>query len=109
LQALEIIERLGARPAADALRQQMQAAGLRGIPRGPRATTQQNPFGLTARQMAVLVLLAEGLNNNEIAARLIVSPRTVEHHLTAVFTKLNVNSRQEAMALVWEHNLFANQ
>jgi DNA-binding NarL/FixJ family response regulator len=57
----------------------------------------------------VLVLLAEGLNNSEIAARLTVSPRTVEHHLTAVFTKLNVNSRQEAMALAWEQNLFANQ
>jgi DNA-binding CsgD family transcriptional regulator len=109
LQALAIFEKLGARPAADVLRQQMQAAGVRGIPRGPRSATQQNPFGLTPRQMAVLVLLAEGMSNNEIAARLTVSPRTVEHHLTAVFTKLNVNSRQEALALAWEHNLLANQ
>jgi hypothetical protein len=55
LQAMAIFENLGARPAADALRQQMQAAGARGIPRGPRSATQQNPFGLTPRQMAVLV------------------------------------------------------
>jgi DNA-binding CsgD family transcriptional regulator len=109
LQALAIFEKLGARPAADRLRQQMQAAGVRGIPRGPRSATQQNPFGLTARQMAVLVLLAEGLNNNEIAERLTISPRTVEHHVTAVFTKLNVNSRQEALALAWEHNLLADR
>jgi DNA-binding CsgD family transcriptional regulator/tetratricopeptide (TPR) repeat protein len=109
LQALAIFEKLGARPAADALRQQMQAVGVRGIPRGPRSTTQQNPFGLTPRQMAVLVSLTEGLSNNEIAERLTISPRTVEHHLTAVFTKLNVNSRQEALALAWEHNLLADR
>jgi DNA-binding NarL/FixJ family response regulator len=57
----------------------------------------------------VLVSLAEGLSNNEIAERLTISPRTVEHHLTAVFTKLNVNSRQEALALAWEHNLPADR
>jgi DNA-binding NarL/FixJ family response regulator len=55
--------------------------------------------------MEALMLLAEGLNNNEIAARLTISPRTVEHHITAILTKLNVNSRQEATALAWEKNL----
>jgi DNA-binding NarL/FixJ family response regulator len=100
---------LGAAPAATALRQTLHQAGVAGIPRGPRPATQQNPFGLTPRQMEVLLLLAEGLNNNEIAARLTISPRTVEHHVTAILTKLNVSSRQEAVALAWEHNLLADR
>jgi predicted ATPase/DNA-binding CsgD family transcriptional regulator len=109
LQALAIFEQLGAAPAATALRQTLHQAGVAGIPRGPRPATQQNPFGLTPRQMEVLLLLAEGLNNNEIAARLTISPRTVEHHVTAILTKLNVSSRQEAVALAWEHNLLADR
>jgi predicted ATPase/DNA-binding CsgD family transcriptional regulator len=109
LQALTIFEELGAAPAATVLRQEMHEKGVSGIPRGPRPATQQNPFGLTARQMEVLGLLAEGLSNKEIAARLTISPHTVEHHVTAVLAKLEVNSRQEATALAWEHDLLNNQ
>jgi DNA-binding NarL/FixJ family response regulator len=96
--ALTIFERLGARPAAEALRAKMQAAGAV-IPRGPRAATRENPFGLTARQSQILALLADGLTNAQIAARLHLSPKTVDHHVTAILTKLNVHAREEAAAL----------
>jgi predicted ATPase/DNA-binding CsgD family transcriptional regulator len=105
LQALAIFESLGATPAAEMLRQQLHTAGVRGVPRGPRPATQQNPFSLTPRQMEVLLLLAEGLSNADIADRLTISPYTVEHHVSAVLAKLNVSSRQEAAALAWEHDL----
>ncbi len=106
LAALEIFEQLGAAPAANTLRQQLLAAGVRGIPRGPRPTTRKNPFDLTRRELDVLNLLTEGLSNQDIAQRLSISPRTVEHHVSAVLAKLSVNSRGEAVAFVHQHNLF---
>jgi DNA-binding NarL/FixJ family response regulator len=96
--ALEIFEELDARPAADALRRAMRTRGVRGIPRGPRAATRSNPAGLTARELEVLALLAEGLPNAGIAGRLFLSPKTVDHHISAVLRKLGVRSRTEAVA-----------
>ena len=81
----------------------MRAAGLRSIPRGPRPTTRDNPFGLTSRQMDILALLAEGLTNAKIAARLYLSPKTVDHHTSAVLAKLGVHSREAAGAWAREH------
>src|SRR5205085_12115887 len=66
-------------------------------PRGPRASTQATPYQLTVREFEVLVLLCEGLRNAAIAARLFRSVRTIDHHLAAVFAKLNVCSRTEAV------------
>ena len=65
----------------------MRELGL-SVPRGPRETTRANPAGLTARQLEVLALLVDGLANAEIADRLVVSPRTAEHHVAAVLAKL---------------------
>lgn len=91
--ALAIFERLGAQPAIDVVRHRLRAAGVRNL---PRATTRENPYALTARQMDILALLVEELSNAEIAARLHVSPKTVDHHVSAVLAKLDVHSREEA-------------
>jgi DNA-binding NarL/FixJ family response regulator len=70
--------------------------GVSHLPRRPRPRTRANPAGLTDRQLEVLELLAEGLTNAEIAGRLVVSVRTVDHHVAAILSKLNVGSRREA-------------
>jgi DNA-binding NarL/FixJ family response regulator len=70
---------------------------VRGLTRGPRASTLDHPFGLTTRELEVLRLLCEGLRNAEIAARVHRSVRTVDHHLAAVFAKLGVDSRLAAI------------
>jgi len=99
LAALEIFERLGARPAAAIVRQKLRAAGVRSIPRGPRSATRENPFGLTPREMEILAQVAGGLSNTQIAARLHLSPRTVDHHVAALLAKLDVPSREAAARL----------
>jgi DNA-binding NarL/FixJ family response regulator len=73
----------------------MRELGLR-VPHGPRETTRTNAAGLTARQLEVLALIVEGLTNAEIAERLVVSPRTAEHHVAAVLTKLRATRRDAA-------------
>jgi DNA-binding CsgD family transcriptional regulator len=97
--ALQMFEQLGARPAADEARRKLQAAGVRSIPRGPRQATLENPYQLTNRQMQVLALLTENLTNAEIAARLVISPKTAGHHVSAVLARLNVKSREQAAEL----------
>jgi DNA-binding CsgD family transcriptional regulator len=101
--ALLIFEELGARPMTEVVRQKLQDAGVQTIPRGPRTTTKQNPFNLTNRQVEVLALLIENLSNVEIAARLHISPKTVDHHVSAVLGKLNVSSRTEAAEIGRQH------
>jgi DNA-binding CsgD family transcriptional regulator len=93
ISALAVFERLGAKPAIEEVRQALRAAGVRNL---PRSTTRENPYGLTARQMDILALLAESLSNTEIAVRLSLSPKTVDHHVSAVLAKLDVHSREEA-------------
>ncbi len=104
--ALKIFENLGARPAADALRQAMQDAGSAQLPRKPRSSTQENPFGLTGRQVEILALLVENMSNAEIAARLHITPKTVDHHVSAILANLDVHSRVAAAALAREHPHF---
>lgn len=97
LDALRRFEAMGARPAAEELRRVLRARGA-SVPRGARATTQSNPHGLTARELEVLMLLCQGLKNAAIAERLVRSVRTVDHHLAAIYAKLGVASRTEALA-----------
>jgi DNA-binding CsgD family transcriptional regulator/tetratricopeptide (TPR) repeat protein len=98
-QALEILEQLGAAPAAQALRKQMRVQGVRAVPRGLRASTRSNALGLTRREAEILALLAEGLRNSAIAKRLFVSTKTVDHHVSAILAKLGAQTRAEAVAI----------
>jgi DNA-binding NarL/FixJ family response regulator len=77
----------------------LRELGVRDLPRGPRATTRANPAGLTVRELEVASLLVAGLSNSEIAQRLVLSPKTVDHHVSSVLSKLAVpNRRQVAQA-----------
>lgn len=73
------------------------------------AATQPPALGhdLTPRERAVLALMVEGLNNTQIAARLIVSPSTIKSHVSNILSKLGVASRTEAVALAVRHHLIA--
>jgi ATP/maltotriose-dependent transcriptional regulator MalT len=99
LQAVRTLDDLGATPAAAAARRRLRELGVRTIPRGPQAATRAHPAGLTSRQADVLDLLAEGLTNAEIAERLVVSVRTVDHHVSTILGKLGVPSRRHASRL----------
>jgi len=96
---LEELQALGAKPAAAIFARKLRARGALNIPRGQRAATRANPANLTSRELEVLVLLADGLPNTEIAERLIVSRRTVDHHVSAILRKLAVTTRGQAGAV----------
>jgi ATP/maltotriose-dependent transcriptional regulator MalT len=97
-EALEIVEELGAGPLAAIVRQRLRDLGVRGIPRGPRASTRRNPAGLTAREVEVLRLLVHGHTNTELAQRLHLSAKTIDHHVSSILEKLDVSTRTEAVA-----------
>jgi DNA-binding CsgD family transcriptional regulator/tetratricopeptide (TPR) repeat protein len=98
LQAVRIFEDLGAIATASRLRGDLTDRGVN-VPRGRAQRTRDHVAGLTPRQAEVLDLLAEGLTNGEIADRLFVSPRTVEHHVSAILAKLDSSTREEAVTL----------
>jgi DNA-binding CsgD family transcriptional regulator len=97
-ESLAILEQLGAGPLGAIVRQRLRERGVRGIPRGPRSSTRENPAGLTSREIQVLSLLVRGHTNTELANRLHVSIRTVDHHVSSILEKLDVRSRTEAVA-----------
>ncbi len=98
LESLTILEELGSGPLAAIVRQRLRDLGVRGIPRGPRASTRENPAGLTSREVQVLSLLVYGHTNTELARRLHISAKTVDHHVSSILEKLDVRSRTEAVA-----------
>ena len=99
-ESLERLMRLGAGPLAAQVRRRLRALGARNVPTGPRATTATSPSGLTQRETEVLDLLRDGLTDREIADRLVLSPRTVGHHVSSILGKLGVRRRTEAIGIV---------
>jgi DNA-binding CsgD family transcriptional regulator len=90
--ALRAFERLGANRHADEAARLLRELGAPGRP-APRTGAV-----LTKREQQVLALLAEGLSNPQIAERLVISPRTAEHHVHNVLAKLGLGNRAEAAA-----------
>jgi DNA-binding CsgD family transcriptional regulator len=96
--ALLELQRLGALPAARLVARRLRELGARDIPRGPHRATAANPGELTPRELEVLALVSQGLRNVEIAHRLVLSTRTVDHHVSAILGKLGARTRGEAVA-----------
>ena len=94
--ALGVFQGLGARAAAGIVARRLRESGVRALPRGPRQTTAGNPGGLTTREVEVLGLVQSGMSNAEIAARLVLSEKTVHHHVSAILRKLGVANRGQA-------------
>ncbi len=92
--ALSIFEELGAERDADAAAALMRELGLKAARTGPK-----NIGRLTKREQEVLALLGESLSNPEIAERLFLSRKTVEHHVAHILSKLGLRGRAEAAAL----------
>ncbi|HEX5504019.1 MAG TPA: AAA family ATPase [Thermomicrobiales bacterium] len=98
-EARALLEPLEAKPAlarADALAARLAA---------PAAPPPTYPAGLSAREVEVLRLVAQGLTDAQVAARLFLSPRTVGQHLRSVYTKLGVENRAAATRFAVEHHL----
>ena len=87
---------LGAEAAARLVRRTMRDLGIRSIPAGARTAARAHPRGLTAREQEILELLSQGQSNEEISARLFISVRTVEHHVSAILGKLGATTRKGA-------------
>lgn len=93
--ALETFERFGARLWAGQARAELRGSGDAVRSSRPRATEK-----LTAQQYQIARIVADGATNREVAARLFLSPRTVEHHLRNIFAKLDIRSRVELVRLM---------
>ena len=95
--ALAIMEQLGADAVSKKLKMDMRSSGIKKIPRGLRVSTRANPAQLTNRELDVLQLLKKGIQNKEIGEALFISPKTVDHHISSILFKLDVNSRAKAV------------
>jgi DNA-binding CsgD family transcriptional regulator/tetratricopeptide (TPR) repeat protein len=96
-QALVELQTLGAQPAARIVANRLRSRGERRLPRGPRAATRSNPANLTTRELDVLHHLTDGLRNAEIASRLFIAEKTVDHHVAAILMKLEATTRAQAV------------
>jgi predicted ATPase/DNA-binding NarL/FixJ family response regulator/DNA-binding XRE family transcriptional regulator len=96
--------------ALDYVQAQFDAESLREAVAVPKASLRAKtlptyPAGLTAREVEVLCLVAQGFTNTQVAAQLVVSPRTVNFHLTSIYSKIGVSSRHAATRYAIEQHL----
>lgn len=103
--AIDVLDALGAHAAAGILTSELRALGEQYAPRARRSAASAHPAGLTGREAEVLQLIVAGLRNADIAAQLFLSPRTVDHHVSAVLAKLNVKTRSQAVAIAIQMGL----
>ena len=94
---VELLDKTGATATADRVRVELRQAGVAVVPPRPRESTRANPGGLTNRQLDVARLVARGFTNAEIAARLFISPKTADHHVSAVLAKLGMTNRRAVL------------
>jgi DNA-binding CsgD family transcriptional regulator/tetratricopeptide (TPR) repeat protein len=92
--ALETFEQLGAVPWAERARRELRATGETARKRDPGTFDQ-----LTRQELQVVRVVGQGATNREAAAQLIVSPRTIDHHLRSIFAKLGISSRSELIRM----------
>jgi DNA-binding CsgD family transcriptional regulator/tetratricopeptide (TPR) repeat protein len=97
-EALSTFTEIGASAVARLTRQRLRALGARSIPAGPRSATRGDPLGLTRREREVLAEICAGQTNAAIAAKLFISAKTVDHHVSAVLGKLGAPNRNAAAA-----------
>lgn len=97
LKAVEIMGKLGATAVQEKMKKELRAAGIKKIPRGIQKKTASNSAGLTARELEILKHIQDGLQNKEIAAKLFLSAKTIDNHITSILFKLDVNSRVKAV------------
>jgi predicted ATPase/DNA-binding CsgD family transcriptional regulator len=83
----------------------MEAVALAAKAESMTTSAQPYPAGLTAREVEVLRLVAQGLTNFKVATELVISPRTVNTHLGSIYRKLNTSSRADATRFALEHGL----
>jgi DNA-binding CsgD family transcriptional regulator len=100
LEGLRVLDELGAAAAALA-RRRLRELGVRPPPQR-RPGRRRNPAGLTDREVDVLDLVAQGATNAEIAAKLVLSVRTVDHHVSSILGKLGARTRREVVAAMRE-------
>ena len=103
----DLLSSLGAEATRQAVLRERHEAGL-AVPRGPRPQTKDNPAGLTTREVEVLALLAEGLTNAQLASRLFLAEKTVDHHVSSVLRKLGEPTRSGAVAAALNRGLLPN-
>ncbi|GAB3933938.1 AAA family ATPase [Kribbella albertanoniae] len=93
-EAYHIFAGLGADLAARRVRRRLRMLGVASLPRAQAPETRANPAGLTSREQHIATLVAGGMTNSDIADELVVSVRTVDHHVAAILRKLSVSSRR---------------
>lgn len=107
-EALRRFDAVGAVAAARLTRRRMRRLGLRAIPSGAHPSTRSDAAGMTRREREVMTLVAAGQSNATISAQLVISPRTVEHHVAAILAKLGVGSRTLVAAEARRRGLLEN-